>query len=197
MVGDKYFGFAALGLLILVVLIAGCTQKAPQTGKTAEQDGQQAAAQTQEPPSSGQSTPSLQCTKNTDCNDNDPCTTDSCTAGVCKYTPVPDCQFRVEEKPRIVAVNFGDFNDEFVQIDGKNYNIAGWKITNAKGDLLAQFNKNEYRLINGKITIYSGCGTLSTTTVIYQCLGKELFSNIGDKAILYDENQTAVSEKRG
>ena len=134
-----------------------------------------------------------QCTKNVDCNDNDDCTTDTCSASGCSYNSVPDCQSRKEQAPTITAANFGAYEDEFVQLDGKNYNIASWKVTNSKGTVFVQFEKNNYRLINGKITIYAGCG-VDTTIAIYQCLDAGFFSDSGDKAILYDENETAVSE---
>ena len=199
MTGSAYFKLAVFGLLILVILVAGCAQKQEQTTTTElekeETSTQESAQEDQTPSEELTGGESFQCTVNTDCVDSDPCTTDSCTSGACENTPIAECQFKSFELPKITAANFGDLDAEFVQFEGKNYNIDGWTITNGKGEKLIQFNANQYRLINGKITIYSGCGSLSTTNVIYQCLEKDFFSGSGDKAVLYDENQTVVSEK--
>ncbi len=138
-------------------------------------------------------TPTAQCTQNSDCDDNNDCTTDSCTAGKCANTVAPSCVQKVEEAPRITAANFGNVEDEFVQLKGKNIDLAGWKITNAKGDVYWQLDRSGYKIINGVFTVYSRCA-LDTTIAVYKCLDSGFFADSGDKAILYNDKGEVASE---
>ncbi len=182
-----------IALLAFVVAVAGCTQKA-EDKKTETQTSKevQPVAGAQETPSETQA--SAECTKNTDCDDKNKCTTDSCVAGACKYITEADCEIKIEEKPHITAANFGPRSEEFVQVEGKNWLMEDWSITNSKGVDLIKFIKTSdlSNKINGKWIIYTKCG-IGSGNDKYACKDNEIFSDAGDKAILKDETGTVVS----
>ncbi len=190
--------FAIVAILIAILAIAGCVAEEKNSGASADKNqtpetgGQQQEQEQQDQQADLPAAP--QCTKNSDCSDGKPCTTDTCSNGVCKHTPEADCEMKVEEKPRILAANFGALDEEFVRISGKNWKINGWKITNSKNETLIQFNPNDYTVINGNIDIYSKCGDLSTTSIKYVCIDAGFFNDTSDKAVLIDNNGTVVSE---
>ncbi|HIJ98823.1 TPA: hypothetical protein H1005_02675 [archaeon] len=192
-----------LGAIVVVIIIVAAVfmmrgpSNGPETGGTTTGGDEPLAPPS--PPAPEQPAATYGCTTNIQCDDKDRCTTDSCSAGVCKNTPEPDCAVSTEQQPKIVAVNFGSKEDEFVQIEGKNWYVDNWVITNGKGEVLIKFFQTytTENKINGKWTIYTSCASLSTSTIKYVCKDKGFFSDTGDKAILKDEVGNVISEMAG
>ena len=194
--------FILIFSLITVVAIAGCTEKQTDGQIPADVLKQLADAQKKEPiaPPTAEPTPdkkdvvlNAECGVNTDCEDKNGCTTDTCEAGKCKNIVEPDCELKVEQKPKIIDANFGARAEEFVKIDGKNWYLDDYSIENSKGQVLIKFKQknDQSNKINGKWTIYTSCD-LSTVVDKYACKDTEFFADTGDKAVLKDENGLIV-----
>lgn len=184
-----------LGILVVVIIII-IAAFAMRGGKKYEAPPAPTGGEEETPAVTTTSGPAIEsCAVNLDCRDTDPCTTDSCTEGICKHVQTPSCAQTTFSKPKITAVSgFGDRNSEYVELTGTWDNIGGWYITNGKGNLLLTFEPN--KRISGALRVYTGC-ELSTTTKLYTCNNTAVFSDAGDKAILRDSSGNIVSEKLG
>ncbi len=189
--------------LAAAVAIAGCTG-APAEEKTAEvpapeaPETPEAVVTPAEPTQTEAAAPQpagTECNVNTDCDDKQRCTTDSCRAGVCKHVTEADCEIKVEEKPRITAANFGARADEYVQIEGKNWLMENWYVTNSKGEVFIKFavTADLSNKINGKWVIYTRCD-IPLGNDRYACKDNEFFADSGDKAVLKDDSGAIVSQ---
>ena len=174
-------------VLVAAVFVAGCEQPAAAPGEDEGVPEQPPAAPpATEPEPEPEPTPTG-CTKDEDCEDNNPCTTDSCVNGVCINQFEANCVLEVEETPHITSVSADD-SDEYVEIHGTQ-RIEGWQVDFGNGNVFT-FPKN-YDLTNFvRLHVKPG---LSTTQDLYWGETKHV---IEDNTTVYLKNEvgTVISQ---
>lgn len=181
-------------VLVAAIFTAGCIlpEAAPSDDGAAEAPAvtppaeEQEEEEPEEEPEEEQVVP-LGCVKDSDCEDSNPCTTDSCVDGRCLNQVEAYCELEVEETPHITAVNADD-SDEYVEIHGTQ-RIAGWQVDFGDGYVFT-FPKN-YDLTNlVRLHVKSG---LSTTQDLYW---GETTKIITDDETIYlkDDAGTVISQ---
>jgi len=150
-----------------MILFAGCAAKqeaAPQSepeAEVVESEPEPEPAESESEPEEIAVEPEPECTTNTDCDDDNRCTTNSCKDGECVHNLEAGCVVS-EGKNQIVEVNYSDEN-EYLKFEGNYPNIDGWQIRDDDGNA---FEFKAYKQLIGTITIYTGNG-MSTTTKLY------------------------------
>jgi hypothetical protein len=109
-----------------------------------------------------------ECTHNTDCDDNNECTTDGCVGGECRHTTVPNC---VQPAPGAVTTpyisyvhcdeNDGEWedqylnNNEWVQIKGTGVQLTGYSLEDSNG---IKFDFPDKFDLRGVLYVHAGYG---------------------------------------
>ncbi len=180
----------ALVLVVFVILVAGCVKKEASNQNSAPQLNQSSQEIVNQNDQQQTYNTSVECTTNLDCDDGNPCTTDSCINGQCSYVKEADCQFVETQKPSISKIQYT--GNEYVEITAKNWDVSNWKIEDGAGNVFYKF-PDKFKL-NNYLIIYSGNG-ISTSTEKYAGVGDDFWNDQSGKVVLVAANGTVVSEK--
>ena len=184
-----------LTIILSAVFLAGCVQiEQPRAAETEIGEPPTTAVQPEpeevaEPEIEEQAAPvGTECNIDADCNDDDKCTTDSCSDGSCINVLITGCEQKKTSDPYINAVNFGA--DEWIEVRAENYRIDGWTIENQDGKVYYTFK--EYVTLNNYLKLYSGRGF--ATTVEWYLFTNDFWKE-GDTAILKNDDGEVIDEK--
>lgn len=178
-------GIIAL-LLIATMLVSGCVDTvAPE-----EPEAEEKAPITPEPEEPEEEEPEEEpeCITNTDCDDGNECTTDSCSNGVCKYTKDVSCEEKEYKAASIKEVEAKD-SDEYIVLNGQDEYIANWKLT-LDDEQLIKFPLG--RWLYGDLTIHMGSG-IGTTIDLYMGNTEPVIGS-GDVVKLINDDGDVVEE---
>lgn len=166
-------------VLTALVLVAGCIEEPTETSVV--QEGEMTAAEALEIERAAENAAAagmeeeeitelveeladISCISDEECDDDNFCTTDSCTKGECANVLTPGCADEETGYIAIVGINYGDAADEWIELDAKNMDVRGWTLE-TNGTVKFKFGDVYYDL-NNKLKIHTGYG-ISVSTNAY------------------------------